>query len=193
MKRCGRLDEQLEAIAMISKSWKLHSMSGDRQHYFQLSDMLRRFADYKCSDPRDCRHALHNMATDLERSKSIAGPNYMLPRIPFAVDYSLNMKDTYHAMLLASGFCCASMSHKPTEGLFVRIDGVGSIVAIADNLDSFFRALMKLYYEVSHNYRTWWVSETNVLAQILVSLLDILADMTDALGDAFYSIAQIVI
>ncbi|KAK7180660.1 hypothetical protein PSPO01_13258 [Paraphaeosphaeria sporulosa] len=85
------------------------------------------------------------------------------------------------------------MSHKPTEGLFVRIDGVGSIVAIADNLDSFFRALMKLYYEVSHNYRTWWVSETNVLAQILVSLLDILADMTDALGDAFYSIAQIVI
>ncbi|KAK7180659.1 uncharacterized protein CC84DRAFT_365241 [Paraphaeosphaeria sporulosa] len=101
MKRCGRLDEQLEAIAMISKSWKLHSMSGDRQHYFQLSDMLRRFADYKCSDPRDCRHALHNMATDLERSKSIAGPNYMLPRIPFAVDYSLNMKDTYHAFAFA--------------------------------------------------------------------------------------------
>jgi len=96
---------RMHAILKISRLWNRHSFLDQYPKEVQADDttqilsLVENFKSYGCTDPRDRIFALYSMATDV-RSTGIpydrGTGTFPAPRkIPFDIDYSLNVRDTY--------------------------------------------------------------------------------------------------
>jgi hypothetical protein len=97
---------RMRAIAEIGKLWNYHSILGEQSNWTRsgysarILSLVENFSCYECTDARDRIFAVYSMATDVRpiaRSFHSASTRLTIdPIIPVAIDYSLDVRETYH-------------------------------------------------------------------------------------------------
>ena len=120
MPKNGVDEQKVDAILAMSDLWKRHcgfmrselSFSTGRMSIMRL---LQTFQSHDCSDGRDRIYALYSMAYDLAPANEAQGlESIESERLCMAIDYSLDVQQTFTAFVAACAFPCTPTSPRHT-------------------------------------------------------------------------------